>query len=335
MVLEKEKFISILVHGLMDPFELGSAIVSFGNPDQLPVNPKVSVNFVVFDEKGKAGCRQLHLNEVHLINSVPRIDVLVIPGWTDLYSSPANHWVNTIIDLYNRGCLLIGLGSGIYVPALMGLLSGEKVAAGTKEKPVLDDLFPDVRFITNVPFTLHSGCICTKGGTSSLTLCNRLAKQIIHLPKSTGPTKALSLIGDARRGLTDTLHNYLPRRASCKNKLEMAIQWATLNIQDVKGVGCLVERSCLSRRSFDRNFKKLMNTSAWEWITARRLELAKQLLETGELTIEEIADISGFGSSINLRNNFKQEMEIPPSQYRENSGVIIKSGVCPASSVTY
>ena len=52
------------------------------------------------------------------------------------------------------------------------------------------------------------------------------------------------------------------------------------------------------------------------WLIKQQLHLAKGLLETRHLTIDEVADKAGFKSSLNLRHHFNKVLGISPSKYR-------------------
>ena len=80
----------------------------------------------------------------------------------------------------------------------------------------------------------------------------------------------------------------------------------------------LAYRACMSRRSFDRQFRAVFDQSPKEWLTQKRLNLAIRYLEDSKLCIEEIADASGFGSAVNFRNNFRASLGISPTEYRSN-----------------
>ncbi|MGW7639873.1 helix-turn-helix domain-containing protein [Streptomyces decoyicus] len=48
-----------------------------------------------------------------------------------------------------------------------------------------------------------------------------------------------------------------------------------------------------------------------------RLARARELLESGDLTVEAVARHCGLGTPANFRNLFKAHLGVPPSVYRE------------------
>ena len=51
-----------------------------------------------------------------------------------------------------------------------------------------------------------------------------------------------------------------------------------------------------------------------------RLEAARRQLELTALSLEEVADASGFASAETLRRVFKRRLRITPGQYRASFG---------------
>lgn len=99
-------------------------------------------------------------------------------------------------------------------------------------------------------------------------------------------------------------------------RIALAIEWAKANLQDVHSIDQMAEHAYLSRRSFDRQFRASMGSSAKYWLTQHRLSLAKKYLSQSDLSINQIAYLIGFGNSNNFRNNFTKFVGLPPSSFR-------------------
>ena len=72
----------------------------------------------------------------------------------------------------------------------------------------------------------------------------------------------------------------------------------------------------MSRAHFCRCFKLVFGSSVWTWLTQRRLELAKQMLATTDLSLKEIAAECGFCSSSYFSRQFKRYLKTTPQNYR-------------------
>ena len=82
----------------------------------------------------------------------------------------------------------------------------------------------------------------------------------------------------------------------------------------------MIEVAALGRRTFYREFRASTGTTPYRWLLAQRLLLARRLLETTQLTIEEIAQHSGFGDASSLRKHFTAQVRLTPTAYRRTFG---------------
>jgi len=79
----------------------------------------------------------------------------------------------------------------------------------------------------------------------------------------------------------------------------------------------LSESLHMSYSHFSRTFKKVMGKSFSQFLTERRLDLAKKLLLTTSYSITEIAQRTGFSSASHLISNFRQQTGVTPYSYRK------------------
>ncbi|MCR4584573.1 MAG: AraC family transcriptional regulator [Lachnospiraceae bacterium] len=78
----------------------------------------------------------------------------------------------------------------------------------------------------------------------------------------------------------------------------------------------LCEVSGLSKQHICRLFRSSLDTRPMEYIAKRRIQAAKELLSGTKMTIEDIADKTGFCSSSYFCKLFKRYEDITPTQFR-------------------
>ncbi|MYT26480.1 helix-turn-helix domain-containing protein, partial [Streptomyces sp. SID7760] len=71
-----------------------------------------------------------------------------------------------------------------------------------------------------------------------------------------------------------------------------------------------------SKRSFARRFTAATGTTPQAWLRSLRLSRAEELLETTDLSVEEVARRVGYGSAAVLREQFVRRRGVPPRIYR-------------------
>jgi AraC-like DNA-binding protein len=80
-----------------------------------------------------------------------------------------------------------------------------------------------------------------------------------------------------------------------------------------------IRQSGVSESQFRRTFHRYLATTPQTYLTERRLEAARRLLETTDRTVEEIAESIGFESLAHFTRRFKAAVGVPPGRYRQIS----------------
>ncbi|ASR54287.1 helix-turn-helix domain-containing protein [Cellulomonas sp. CW35] len=73
----------------------------------------------------------------------------------------------------------------------------------------------------------------------------------------------------------------------------------------------------VARRTFTRRFRERTGVSPGHWLVQQRLARARVLLETTDLTVDEVARRAGFGSAATLRLHFTEHLRTTPRRHRE------------------
>jgi LacI family transcriptional regulator len=143
-------------------------------------------------------------------------------------------------------------------------------------------------------------------------------------------------IGYAAAGLLETLMSgqtpvqdrisVSPIRVSCRQSTDvMAVDdWAVASaaryMRELASQGCQVndvlEKVHMSRAALEKRFRKHLNRSPKQEIRRIRLERIKELLVETDLTLERIAELSGFEHPEYMSVLFKRETGQTPGRYR-------------------
>jgi LacI family transcriptional regulator len=117
-----------------------------------------------------------------------------------------------------------------------------------------------------------------------------------------------------------------PIRVSCRQSTDvMAVEdWAVASaaryMRELASQGCQVndvlEKVHMSRAALEKRFRKHLNRSPKQEIRRIRLERIKQLLVETDLTLERIAELSGFEHPEYMSVLFKRETGQTPGRYR-------------------
>ncbi|QIG48117.1 helix-turn-helix domain-containing protein [Nordella sp. HKS 07] len=96
--------------------------------------------------------------------------------------------------------------------------------------------------------------------------------------------------------------------------------WAALNYLTHSPVAAMTALSGLPERSFVRRFSQATGLTPLDYIHGLRLEEAKQMLETGDLGVEAIANEVGYEDASFFGRLFRRKVGLTPAKYRLRFG---------------
>jgi transcriptional regulator GlxA family with amidase domain len=118
-------------------------------------------------------------------------------------------------------------------------------------------------------------------------------------------------------GQAQYIEHPIPPR-STDDPIARLLEWALSHLGEPLGIDRLASQSHMSRRTFIRAFRATTGTTPSVWIRARRLDAARRLLETTDLSVDQVAADCGFGNAVTLRQNFATAFSTTPTEYRRS-----------------
>ena len=119
---------------------------------------------------------------------------------------------------------------------------------------------------------------------------------------------APELGSESRNGFTDdVMHRMIMVTDYIKNNLTA----------DDLSQGAMAEMAGISRDYFSRIFKNVTGMNYSKWLNTIRLEKATELLSQNDMSLTEVAMLSGFQSIASLNRVFHREKGMAPGEYRD------------------
>ncbi|MDP9108120.1 MAG: helix-turn-helix domain-containing protein, partial [Pseudomonadota bacterium] len=100
-------------------------------------------------------------------------------------------------------------------------------------------------------------------------------------------------------------------------RLAKLIDWLRINASQEHTVKSMARRACMSPRTLQRQFQNATGTGPVEWLIAERVAIARQMLETSELPLAQVAERAGFRSDESFRRHFRTHLATSPGAYRK------------------
>ncbi|OSI67456.1 AraC family transcriptional regulator [Bradyrhizobium canariense] len=133
------------------------------------------------------------------------------------------------------------------------------------------------------------------------TLASSLAARILQKYVSRSPADDKLLIAEVG----------LDRR-----RLSRVLDYIEANLEGHLALDELASIACLSRFHFARSFKAAVGRSPHQYVSAKRLERAKELLIREDRPLVDIALALNFSSQANFSRAFRQMTGLAPGQFR-------------------
>jgi transcriptional regulator GlxA family with amidase domain len=301
----------------VSPFELAVACEVFGMDRSDSGVPRV--DFAIASPRagvvrGEAG---LGVVVEHRLDRLATADLVVVPACGIDYT-PGPELVAALEGVVARGGRVVSLCSGAFVLARAGLLGGRRATTHWRYEQEFRDTFPDVDLVPDVLF-VEDGPVATSAGTAAgIDLCLHIVRSAFGAAAAN--TVARRMVVPPQRDGGQAQFVESPVRDVEARTLAPVLDWAVGHLDEELSVGVLARRAAMSERTFARRFRDETGTTPHAWLLARRVALAEELLETGDLAVEEVARRCGFGSATMLRHHFTRLRGTPPSRYRRTFG---------------
>ena len=293
------------------PFDLGIPCEVFGNVRTR--KGRLAYRVRVCAEKAEVCSSAFRLRAPSRLDRLIESDTVVIPGVADVTVPPSKAVVAAIREAWSRGARIASICSGAFVLAETGLLDGRRATThwiGTAE---LARRFPKIDVDPDVLFVDEGRIITSAGAAAGLDMCLHLVRRDHGQAIAAQAARLAVAPLDRDGGQAQFIRREPPgSRAS----LAPLLEWMLKNLGRELDVDSLAEHARLSPRTLARRFRQQTGTTPIEWLRAARVRYAQEILETGALTIEEVAATCGFQSPVTFRARFQRGVGLSPSAYR-------------------
>jgi transcriptional regulator GlxA family with amidase domain len=251
------------------------------------------------------------------LEALARAGTVVVPAWRSAAQDPPPEALDALRKAHQEGARIIGLCTGAFVLAAAGLLDGRPATTHWMYAPTLAKRFPGVMVDPRELF-IDDGDVLTSAGTAAgIDLC----LHVVRTDHGTEAANALArrLVVPARRpgGQAQYIDRSLPEEIG-NDPLAEVVTWALDNLHKQFDVEVLAARAYMSRRTFDRRFRSLTGSAPLQWLISQRVLQAQRLLESTDLSVDEVARRCGFRSPVALRGHFRRQLGVSPAVYRTN-----------------
>jgi AraC family transcriptional activator FtrA len=214
-----------------------------------------------------------------------------------------------------QGRRIVSFCTGAFVLAAAGLLDGRRATTHWSECAELARRYPRVAVDAGVLYIDDGDILTSAGSAASIDLCLHLVRGDYGTGIATQLARQLVVPPHRAGGQAQYIESPLPDFDS-PNLFTDTVVWLEDHLDEALTIEDLAGRAAMSPRTFARRFAATTGTTPFQWLVARRVQLAQHLLEESDLPIEAVADRSGFCTAGNLRKHFSRAVQTSPQAYR-------------------
>jgi transcriptional regulator GlxA family with amidase domain len=242
-------------------------------------------------------------------------DTVVIPPF-DLTQATAEltEPVARALGLIPSGARTVSICTGAFVLAAAGRLDGRRAATHWALAADFRRLFPAVELDADVLFIDDGDVLTSAGAASGMDVClhvvrkdhgaalaNRVARVCVVPPWRDG-------------GQAQYIEHPVPETADAGTSRTR--QWAMERLHLPLTMADLAAHAQMSLRTFARRFRDEVGMSPGRWVIQQRVVRARHLLESSDLSVDQVAARAGFATAASLRQHLQAAIGVSPLAYR-------------------
>jgi transcriptional regulator GlxA family with amidase domain len=310
--------VAVLALDEVIPFELSLASRFLGAALDGDGRPLYSVVTCSLDGRPVRTAADFAISVEHDASALADADIVVIPAARtftaiiDRSTLPAG--VTEALAGVRADTRIVGICIATFVLAAVGLLDGKTATTHWRHAPRFQRAFPGVDLAPDVLFVDTGRVLTSAGAAAGIDLLLHLIRQDHGSAVANHVARRCVVQAQREGGQAQYVERPVPEQSDAGTAATRA--WALERLQDPLQLADLAQHAGMSRRNFTRRFRAETGLSPAQWLTQQRLDLARHLLESSDLTVARIAERTGFGSDVTLRQHLRAAIGVSPGAYR-------------------
>ena len=251
------------------------------------------------------------------IETVGKTDLIIIASATYikkiLQKNP--ELVPWILKQYNQGTQVASICTGVFLLAEAGLLDGKSATLHWRFTEMFQKKYPKINLKQDKMFIDHGRLYCSAGVNAGLDLTLYLVEKFCGRQAAVECAKTMVL--DLGRELQTPYDSFLFSKNHDDTLVIKAQKWIEQHHTQLIDYDLLADKYQISRRSLERRFKQVTGVTPLGYLQKIRVQTAKDLLEEGSKTFNEITYQVGYEDIAFFRKIFVRLTGLRPKEYQQ------------------
>jgi transcriptional regulator GlxA family with amidase domain len=245
------------------------------------------------------------------------IDTVIVVGGDSILEQAPTAVIDYLRASTQTARRTASICSGAFVMAQAGLLDGRRATTHWAYARQLQERFPSIKVEADRIYVIDGSIWTSAGMTAGIDLALAMVEKDhgAELARSV----AQKLVMYHRRAGGQSQHSALLELEPKSDRIQTVLGYAREHLAQALSVEQLADVARLSPRQFSRAFRAETGQSPAKAIETLRLEAARQMLERGRLSLDQIALETGFSDRRRMREAFLRAFGQPPQVIRRSA----------------
>lgn len=212
------------------------------------------------------------------------------------------------------GTRLASICTGVYVLAAAGRLDGRPATTHWADAERFQRLFPRIEVDADVLFIDDGDVLTSAGVAAGIDLCLHMVRRDHGTAIATEVARRTVVPPHRDGGQAQYIHRPVPDPQQSSTTTARA--WALGRLHEPIQLRDMADQESMSVRTFTRRFREEVGSSPGQWLAQQRVERARHLLESTDLSVDQVADAAGFGTAQSMRQHLQAALGVTPTSYR-------------------
>ncbi|CAL9657059.1 HTH-type transcriptional regulator CdhR [Streptomyces sp. enrichment culture] len=209
---------------------------------------------------------------------------------------------------------IVSICTGAFVLAAAGLLDGRRATTHWQLAGLFRRMYPHVELDPDVLFVDDGRILTSAGAASGVDACLHLVRED-HGSRLANTVARRCVVPPFRDGgQAQYIEQPVPEQGAASTAATRA--WALERLGEPLVLADLAAHARMSLRTFARRFHDEVGLSPGRWLIQQRVARARHLLESSDLTVDQVADRVGFATGASLRQHLHAAIGVSPQAYR-------------------
>ncbi|WP_030323079.1 GlxA family transcriptional regulator [Streptomyces sp. NRRL B-3229] len=240
--------------------------------------------------------------------------VVITPVDSGRVSGELPDAVRASLEFVRPDARIVSICTGAFVLAAAGMLDGRRATTHWSLADRFRRLFPRVDLDPDVLFVEDGRILTSAGAASGVDVCLHIVRTDHGGELANWVARCCVVPPFRDGGQAQYIAQPVPEQGAASTAATRV--WALERLDEPLALAELAAHARMSLRTFARRFHDEVGLSPGRWLIQQRVARARHLLESSDLSVDQIAGRVGFATGASLRQHLHAAIGVSPQVYR-------------------